>query len=197
LTYPECAKITSSILLLLIWESLITQQNLLWRFYFVKVYHLKCFLISVIDSERILTSPYAPSNLNAYLTANAQLLSKIYEKTLPPSLPKALASLPSSPAKSISSLLSRSPKRKNRDTLDSVRSSVFDSPSTTSQSSSDSTSRTTNSSVEEGVVIGKRSNFMFLGPEIKERGAVAGVRSFVEGIRGKGWPGESYIKFGD
>jgi hypothetical protein len=28
---------------------------------------------------------------------------------------------------------------------------------------------------------------MFLGPETKERGVVAGIRSFVEGIRGKEW----------
>jgi hypothetical protein len=104
---------------------------------------------------------------------------------------KALASLPTSPSKSISSFLSRSPKRRNRDTLDSVRSSAFDSPSagSQSQSSSDTTSRTTSSSVEDGVVIGKRSSFMFLAPETKERGVVTGARSFVEGIRGKEWPG--------
>ena len=28
---------------------------------------------------------------------------------------------------------------------------------------------------------------MFLGPETKERGVVAGVRSFVEGLKGKEW----------
>ena len=30
---------------------------------------------------------------------------------------------------------------------------------------------------------------MFLGSEVKERGAVAGVRSFVEGLRGRDWHG--------
>jgi hypothetical protein len=30
---------------------------------------------------------------------------------------------------------------------------------------------------------------MFLGPETKERGVVAGLRSFVEGLRGKTWLG--------
>jgi hypothetical protein len=30
---------------------------------------------------------------------------------------------------------------------------------------------------------------MFLAPETKERGVVTGARSFVEGIRGKEWPG--------
>jgi hypothetical protein len=148
-------------------------------------------LTLVIESERVLTSPYAPSNLTAYLTSNAHLLSVIHKKTLPPSPIKALASLPTSPSKSISSFLSRSPKRRNRDTLDSVRSSAFDSPSTgsQSQSSSDTTSRTTASSVEDGVVVGKRSSLMFLGPQNQERGAVAGVRSFVEGLRGKEWQG--------
>jgi len=28
---------------------------------------------------------------------------------------------------------------------------------------------------------------MFLGPETKDRGVVAGVRSFVEGLNGKDW----------
>ena len=72
-----------------------------------------------------------------------------------------------------------------------MRSSTFESPSTgsQSQSSSDTTSRTTSSSVEDGVVIGTRSSFMFLAPETKERGVVTGVRSFVEGIRAKEWPG--------
>ena len=78
-----------------------------------------------------------------------------------------------------------------------MRSSAFDSPSTGtgshSQSSSDTTSRTTSSSVEDGVVIGKRSSFMFLAPESKERGVVTGIRSFVEGIRGKDWPGNLLI----
>jgi len=30
---------------------------------------------------------------------------------------------------------------------------------------------------------------MFLGPETKERGVVAGIRSFVEGLKGKQWQG--------
>jgi len=34
---------------------------------------------------------------------------------------------------------------------------------------------------------------MFLGPETKERGVVTGVRSFVEGIRGKEWQGISFV----
>jgi hypothetical protein len=50
-------------------------------------------------------------------------------------------------------------------------------------------SRTTNSSMEDGMVIGKKASIMFLGPEIKDRGVVAGVRSFVEGVRGKEWQG--------
>jgi hypothetical protein len=142
----------------------------------------------VIESERILTAPYAPANLNTYLTSNTQLIETIYKKTLPPSFPKALASLPTSPTKSISSFLSRSPKRRNKDTIDSIRSSAFDSPSTGSHSqTSDSTSRTTNSSIDDGMLVGKRSSIMFLGPETKERGVVASVRSFVEGIRGKEW----------
>jgi hypothetical protein len=37
------------------------------------------------------------------------------------------------------------------------------------------------------MLVGKRSSIMFLGPETKERGVVAGIRSFVEGIRGKEW----------
>ena len=143
----------------------------------------------VIESERVLTASYAPLNLNAYLTSNTQILDAIYKKTLPPSFPKALASLPTSPSKSLSSFL-RSPKRRNKDTIDSVRSSVFDSPSTGSQSqSSDTTSRTTNSSVDDGMLIGKRSSFMFLGSEVKDRGPVTGVRSFVEGLRGREWHG--------
>jgi hypothetical protein len=142
-----------------------------------------------MEAEKVLTAPYAPSNLNAYLTSNTQILESIHRKTLPPSFPKALASLPTSPSKSLSSFL-RSPKRRNKDTIDSVRSSVFDSPSTGSQSqSSDTTSRTTNSSIDDGMIIGKRSSLMFLGSEVKERGAVAGVRSFVEGLRGRDWHG--------
>ena len=35
---------------------------------------------------------------------------------------------------------------------------------------------------------------MFLGPETKDRGAVAGVRSFVEGLRGKDWHGLSSLR---
>ena len=78
--------------------------------------------------------------------------------------------------------------------MDSARSSAFDSPSIGSQSqSSDSLSRTTSSSVEDGVVVGMRSSLMFLGPETKERGVVASVRSFVEGIRGKDWQGKSLL----
>lgn len=69
--------------------------------------------------------------------------------------------------------------------------STFDSPSTGSQSqSSDSSSRTTNTSVDDGVIVGKKSSLMFLGPETKERGVVAGTRSFVEGLRGKEWQGK-------
>jgi len=165
-------------------------QRKLERVFLVKVCPIASILILVIECERILTAPYAPSNLNTYLTSNTQILNIIHRKTLPPSFPKALASLPSNPTKSISSFLSRSPKRRNRDTLDSVRSSAFDSPSTGSHSqSSDSISRTTNSSVEDGMVIGKRASIMFLGPETRERGVVTGVRSFVEGIRGKEWQG--------
>ena len=157
-----------------------------------------CISYVVIESERILTSPYAPSNLASYLTSNSQLLTSIHRKTLPPSFPKALASLPSSPTKSISSFLSRSPKRRNRDTLDSVRSSAFDSPSTGCNSqSSDSLSRTTNSSVDDGLVVEKRPSTMFLGPETKERGVVAGVRSFVEGIEGKDWQGIPVVRVVD
>jgi hypothetical protein len=143
----------------------------------------------VINLEKNLTVPYAPANLTAYLTANTHLLALIYVKALPPSLPKALVSLPSSPTKSITSLLSRSPKRRHRDTIDSIRSSVFDSPSpaTNSQSSSDTTSQTTTSSFDDGVVIGKRSSLLFLRQDKTERGVVVGVRSFVEGIRGKDW----------
>jgi hypothetical protein len=126
-----------------------------------------------------------------YLTSNAYLLTIIHRKTLPPSFPKALASLPSSPTKSISSLLSRSPKRRNRDSIASIRSNTaFDSPSTgTNSQSSDALSRTTTSSVEDGVVVEKRASMMFLGPETKDRGVVAGVRSFVEGLDGKDWQG--------
>lgn len=80
--------------------------------------------------------------------------------------------------------------------MDSVRSSAFDSPSTGSQSqSSDSISRTTNSSAEDGVVVGTKASIMFLGPETKERGVVAGVRSFVEGIRGKEWQGMNPCRY--
>jgi hypothetical protein len=43
--------------------------------------------------------------------------------------------------------------------------------------------------MEDGMVIGKKASVMFLGPEIKDRGAVAGVRSFVEGVRGMEWQG--------
>src|SRR5215471_731790 len=100
----------------------------------VKVFPLASILIVVTECERILTAPYAPSNLSTYLTSNTQLLNIIHRKTLPPSFPKALASLPSSPTKSITSLLSRSPKRRNRDTISGM--STFDSPSTGSQSQS-------------------------------------------------------------
>jgi len=34
---------------------------------------------------------------------------------------------------------------------------------------------------------------MFLGPETKDRGVVAGVRSFVEGLSGKDWQGLSCL----
>jgi hypothetical protein len=149
--------------------------------------HINIPLTIVLDSERILTAPYAPTNLPTYLLSNNSLLGLIYRKSLPPSLPKALASLPSSPTKSISSILSRSPKRRNRDTIDSVRCSVFDSPGTPSQSTSE-TSRS-RSSVDEGLVLSKRMSMMFLAGDGKEHGVVTGVRSFVEGIREKGWPG--------
>lgn len=143
----------------------------------------------VIESERVLTAPYAPMNLNTYLLSNSHLLNIIHRKSLPPSLPKALASLPSSPTKSITSLFS-SPKRRNKDSIDSIRMSALDSPSTGSHSqSSDATSRTTTSSIEDGMIVGKRASTMFLGPETKEKGVVAGVRSFVEGLRDKEWQG--------
>jgi len=146
-------------------------------------------LIVVVESERLLTAPYAPANLPAYLTSNSQLLNIIFDNANP-SVPKALASLPSSPTKSITSLLSRSPKRRNKDTVDSIRTSAFDSPSTASNSqSSDATSRTTSSSIDDGVIVTKRASTMFLGPETKERGVVAGIRSFVEGLKGKQWQG--------
>src|SRR5579859_1650287 len=100
-------------------------------------------LTLVLDSERVLTSPYAPSNLPAYFTSNTNLLQQIHTRATPPSFPKALASLPSSPTKSLSNFLSRSPKRRTRD-VESSR--AFDSPSTgTASQSSDATSRTTNS----------------------------------------------------
>ena len=41
------------------------------------------------------------------------------------------------------------------------------------------------------MVVGKRSSLMFLDSETRERGVVTGVRSFVEGIRGKEWESES------
>jgi hypothetical protein len=146
-------------------------------------------LTIVLESERVLTAPYTPTNLPTYLISNTHLLDIIYRKSLPPSLPKALASLPSSPTKSLTSILSRSPKRRNRDTIDSVRCSVFDSPGTPSQSASDATSRTTRSSVDEGSVVSKRMSMVFLRNESKERSVVTGVRSFVEGIRDKEWQG--------
>ena len=149
-------------------------------------------LISVVEAEKVLTAPYAPANLNAYLTSNTQILDAVYRKTLPPSFPKALASLPTSPSKSLSSFL-RSPKRRNKDTIDSVRTSVFDSPSTGSQThSSDATSRTTSSSIDDGIIIGKRTSLMFLNSEGKDKGPVAGVRSFVEGLRGRDWHGNFF-----
>jgi len=154
---------------------------------FIKVRLLYDLTDLVIDSERVLTAPYAPLNLNTYLISNTQLLGVIHRKSLPPSLPKALASLPSSPTKSISSLFG-SPKRRHKDSIDTVRTSAFDSPSTGSQSqASDATSRTTTSSIEDGVIVNKRQSTMFLGPETKEKGFVAGVRSFVEGLRDKEW----------
>ena len=36
---------------------------------------------------------------------------------------------------------------------------------------------------------------MFLGPETKDRGTVAGVRSFVEGLRDKEWQSNYSICF--
>jgi hypothetical protein len=37
------------------------------------------------------------------------------------------------------------------------------------------------------VIVGKRASTMFLGPETQEKGVVAGVRSFVEGLRDREW----------